>query len=115
MNIRWYAFKSNKEIREMCKQLYITTIIRNKRWGYYGHALRMNDTKIPKQLTKWNTTGKCKRGRPKETLRRTLERECKVIGLQCRQSHADAATYTVGRRWYPPYAPVWMQEDRKTL
>ena len=41
----------------------------------YGHALKMNDTKIPKQLTKWNTAGKRKRGRPKETLRRTLERE----------------------------------------
>ena len=35
----------------MSKQLYITTIIRNRRWGYNGHVLRMNDTKIPKQLT----------------------------------------------------------------
>ena len=35
----------------------------------------MNDTKIPKLLTKWNTAGKRKRGRPRETLRRTLERE----------------------------------------
>ena len=75
MNIRWYEFKTNKEIREMSKQPYISTVIRNRRWGYYGHALRMNDTKIPKQLTKQNTTGKHKRGRPKETLRRTLERE----------------------------------------
>ena len=51
----------------------------------------MNDTKIPKQMTKWNTTAKCKRGRPKETLHRTLKREGKVIWLQCRQSHADTA------------------------
>ena len=101
MNIRWYEFKTNKEIREMSKQPYITTVIRNRRWGYYGHALRMNDTKISKQLTKWNTTGKRKRGRPKETLRRTPEREGKVIGLQCRQNHA----------WSPPYASAWMQED----
>ena len=67
-NIRWLDFKTNKEIREMSKQPYTTTVIRSRRWGYYGHALRMNDTKIPKQLTKWNTAGKCKRGRPKETL-----------------------------------------------
>ena len=52
MNIRSYEFKTNKEIREMSKQLYITTVIRSRRWGYYGHAPRMNDTKIPKQLTK---------------------------------------------------------------
>ena len=91
MNIRLYAFKTNKEIREMSKQPYITTFIRSRRWGYCGHALRMNDTEIPKQLTKWNTTRKRKRGTPKETLRRTLEREVKVTGLQCRQSHADAA------------------------
>ena len=57
MNIRWYEFKTNREIREMSKQPYITTIIRSRRRGYYGHALRMNDTKIPKQMTKWNTTG----------------------------------------------------------
>ena len=67
MNIRLYEFKTNKEIREMCKQLYITTIIRSRRWGYYGHALRMNDTKIPKQMTKWNTARKRRRARPKET------------------------------------------------
>ena len=101
MNIRWYEFKTNKEIREMSKQPYIPTIIRSRRWEYYGNAtitlysLRMNDRKIPKHLIKWNTTGKHKRGRPKETLLRTLEREReregKVIGLQCRQSHADAA------------------------
>ena len=58
MNIRWYEFKTSKEIREMSKQLYIITIIRSKGLGYYDHALRMNDTKIPKQLTKWNTAGK---------------------------------------------------------
>ena len=91
MNIRWYEFKSNKEIREISKQPYITTVIRSRRWGYYGHALRMNDTKIQKQLTKWNTAGKRTRGRLIETLCRTLEREGKVIGLQCRQSQADAA------------------------
>ena len=67
MNIRWYEFKTNKEIREMSKKLYISTIISIRRWGYYGHALKMNNTKIPKQLTKWNTTGKRKRGRPKKT------------------------------------------------
>ena len=32
MNIRWYEFKTNKETREMSKQPYITTIIRNTRW-----------------------------------------------------------------------------------
>jgi len=43
-------------------------------------------------MTKWNTAGKQKRGRPKETLCRTLEREGKIIGLQCMQTkHADAA------------------------
>ena len=61
MNIKWYEFKTNKEIREMSKKRYITTIIRSRRWGYYGHALRMNDSQFTKQLTKWSTTGKHKR------------------------------------------------------
>ena len=70
MNIRWYEFKTIKEIREMSKQPYITTVRRGRRWGYYGHAVRMNDTKIPKQMTKWNTAGKRKRER------RTVRHQC---------------------------------------
>jgi len=38
MNIRWYEFKTNKEIREISKELYITTIIRTRGCGYYGNA-----------------------------------------------------------------------------
>ena len=33
MNITWYEFKTNKEIREMSKQPYVTIIIRSRRWG----------------------------------------------------------------------------------
>ena len=53
----------------MSKQPYITTIIRSRRWGYCGHALRMNNTKIPKQMTKWNTAGKCTKKQPMSNTR----------------------------------------------
>ena len=52
MNVRWYEFKTNKEIREMSKQPYITTVIKSGNWEYYDHTLRMNNTKTPKQMTK---------------------------------------------------------------
>ena len=59
----------------LSKSPYVITVMRGRRWGCYNHVQWMRDTKILKQWTKWNTTGKRKRGKPKETLRRTFERE----------------------------------------
>ena len=82
----------------MSKQLYITTIIRSRRWGYYGHALRMNETKIPKQLTKWNTTGNV-RGVDREKPYVEHSREGTGKAMQMQQ-----LTESVRRKWSPPYA-----------
>lgn len=49
MTIRQNKFKTTKEMRAM---LYIATAIRNRRWGYYDHALIMPEKRIPEQLTK---------------------------------------------------------------
>ena len=51
----------------------------------------MSDDKIPRQTIMWSPKGKRKRGRPKETLRRTIEREAKTIGLKT-QDLQDMAT-----------------------
>ena len=90
-NTNWKDYKSNDELRKETKQKYITTIIRKRRWAYIGHALRMSEDKIPRQTIMWSPEGKRKRGRPKETLRRTIEREAKTIGLKT-QDLQDLAT-----------------------
>jgi hypothetical protein len=42
-NTNWKDYKSNDELREETKKIYITNIIRKRRWAYIGHALRMSE------------------------------------------------------------------------
>ena len=79
--IKWNEFKRNTEIRQMSKQQPVSEVIKKRRWTYVGHVMRRNDHRIPKQAIKWNLTGRRKRGRPRETLRRTLIREGKLLGI----------------------------------
>ena len=81
-NTNWKDFKSNETLREETKQEYITDVIRKRRWEYIGHALRMNEDRIPRQVFTWSPSGKRKRGRPKTTLKRTIEKEITTAGMK---------------------------------
>jgi hypothetical protein len=81
LNIKWDEFKTSEEIRELSGQEPVSNDIRLRRWRYVGHTLRRNDQRITKQALKWETCGSRKRGRPRETLKRTLIREARGAGL----------------------------------
>ncbi len=53
---------------------------RRHRW----HVLRMEQKRIPKKGLRWNPPGKRKQGRPKMTLRKTLEENLKKDGTDMR-------------------------------
>ena len=61
----------------------ISTTIRRRRWRWIGHVLRMDKIKHVRAALTWTAEGKRKRGRPKETWRRTVERERELKEL-CR-------------------------------
>ena len=69
-------------LRRETKQIPVTDVIRKRRWNYIGHALRMNEDKIPHQIFKWAPNGRRKAGRPRETLRRTIKRESTRMGVK---------------------------------
>ena len=46
-----------------------------------GHVLRVDKTKHARIALTWTSEGRRKRGRPKETWRRTVERERKEFGF----------------------------------
>ena len=48
---------------------------------WLGHVLRMDYHSHPRSALTWVPEGKRKRGRPRETWRRTIERELKENGL----------------------------------
>ena len=57
-----------------------------RRWTWIGYVVRMPSDVIPKITLRWTpNAGRRRRGRPKETWRRSFEREMKKNGLSWAQ------------------------------
>ncbi|XP_048478528.1 uncharacterized protein LOC125488872 [Plutella xylostella] len=80
LRIYWPNKISNDQLRERCHDTLIDQQIKRRKWNWIGHTLRRNSDHIPKQAMDWNPQGKRKRGRPKQTWRRTVVDEAKKIG-----------------------------------
>ena len=75
MNIRWFEHISEEQVRERSGQKSVTEKIRYNRWRWYGHVLRMPESRLPKQALNWTPVGARRPGRPKDTWRRTIARD----------------------------------------
>ena len=78
--IFWPKKITNKDLYEITNQRDICTEIKHRRWKWLGHILRKNSNNIAKTSLRWTPAGKRKRGRPKETWRRTIEGEMMEMG-----------------------------------
>ena len=54
--------------------------IKTIRWKWIGHVNRMSPIYIPRVAMCWTPAGNRRRERPKETLRRSVERDMKALG-----------------------------------
>jgi len=61
----------------------VSTQIRKRRWRYIGHVLRKSADSNERIAPRWTLNGRRRRGRPKETWRRTVEKERNKMGLSC--------------------------------
>ena len=80
LRIFWLNTISNYQLRRITKTEPITKQVQRKRWKWIGHVLRMAPTALPRVALRWTPDGHRKRGRPKETWWRTVEREMKDGG-----------------------------------
>ena len=80
LKIFWPNTISNKDLHERTETMSIETLVRQKRWRYIGHTLRKPTTSLPRMALRWTPDGHRRRGRPKETWRRTIEKEMKEHG-----------------------------------
>jgi len=81
---------TNEEVRRRAGiRETISDQVARRRWTWLGHVLRMDHHSHPRIALTWVPEGKRKRSRPRETWRRTVEREIKDRGLK---SWAEAAT-----------------------
>jgi len=74
---------TNEEVRRRAGIRETTSDqVARRRWTWLGHVLRMDHHSHPRIAFTWVPEGKRKRGRPRETWRKTVEREIKDRGLR---------------------------------
>ena len=80
LNIIWPEIISNKELWEKSGQKEIKFEIKKRKWNWIGHTLRKDNGSIEKTALDWNPQGNRRRGRPKQTWRRTVAEEIEKEG-----------------------------------
>ena len=80
LGIFWPQTISNEELYRRTGTAPLSQEIRKRRWLWIGHIHRMGRDTIPRVALRWSPPGKRTRGRPKETWRRSVEREIKDQG-----------------------------------
>ena len=112
LKIRWPMKVSNEEIRRRVSLATISEMVAHRRWRWIGHVLRRENNSIPRVALTWTPDGRRKRGRPRETWRRTVEREREAMGLTSwREATTAAADRTTWRRRI--HGPILHEERRE--
>ena len=66
---------SNEELWRRDEEIEISIQIKRQTWNWIGHTLRKGNEAIEKGALDWNPQGKRRRGRPKQTWRRSVHNE----------------------------------------
>ena len=77
----WPMKASNEEVRRKINVELISIQVKRRLWQWIGHVLRMEKEATPRTAITWAPEGKRKRVRPRETRRRTVDKELKEFGL----------------------------------
>ena len=91
LGIFWPNTIRNENLLERTNMTTISETIKARRWRWFGHVCRMPANAIPKTALTWTPQGQRNRGRPKETWRRTMNKELKSRGLTMQTATRAAA------------------------
>ena len=80
LGIFWPRTISNEDLYSRTDMRPLSNVIKNRRWMWIGHVCRMDPSAIPRVAMRWTPPGTRKQGRPKETWRRSVEKEMKQLG-----------------------------------
>jgi hypothetical protein len=75
MNIHWPEVISNEELWRRAEETDISIQIKRRKWNWIGHTMRKGHDTIEREISNWNPQGQRKRGRPKQTWRRSVHNE----------------------------------------
>jgi hypothetical protein len=66
---------SNEELWRRTEEIDMSIQIKRQKCNWIGHTLRKGNETIEREALDWNPWGKRKRGRPKQTWRRSVHNE----------------------------------------
>ena len=72
---------SNDELYKLANIQKVSTTIQYRRRRYIGHILRQNPASYQHAIIKWQPQGKRSLGRPRETWKRTAERDLRCLRI----------------------------------
>ena len=75
LNVRWPEVISNEDLWERTQQCRIEESIKRRKWKWIGHTLRKPENNITRSALEWNPQGSRRRGRPKQSWRRSVKDE----------------------------------------
>ena len=90
--IRWQDHVSTKELLERASMKPLSVEVMSRRWKMIGHILRKDRNDDCNVAMSWVPEGKRRRGRPKTTWRRTVEKERQEAGWRSWEEVQTAAT-----------------------
>ena len=96
LGLRWTDRVRNKDLWEWNHQDPVEIQICRRRWRWIGHTLRKPRDSITRRALTWNPQGKRKRGRPRNSWRRDLNKDMNDMGLDWNSIERIA---TDRRRW----------------
>lgn len=80
MKVHWKDHVSTEELLNQANCSLLSKEVKRRRWKMIGHILRQDRHNLPNVAMTWAPEGKRKRGRPKTTWRRTVEKERAEVG-----------------------------------
>jgi hypothetical protein len=72
LRTRWTKIIFNKDLWKVTRKEDINVEIRKRKFRRIGHTLRKEDGETPKSALSWNSQGNSKRGRPRNSWRRSV-------------------------------------------
>ena len=96
LKIRWFDKVRNTALWERAKQEPKDVQIKERKWRWLGHTLRKDPKNTTRQALDWNPQGKRKRGRPRQTWKRSLQTELSSINISWEEAKTSARDR---RRW----------------
>ena len=90
LRIWWPDKIRNEDLWERTDQIPPTLQVKKKKWTWVGHVTRKPPNNITRQALKWNPQGKRKRGRPRNTWRRSLHKDLEDHGYKWKDLEEQA-------------------------